>query len=270
MVVKYHDIKFFLVAIPLINALIYYLTYPVIRFDNWTYLTYTIDTVQGYIAWFVLRSIVIWLDKKMPYTTNPLRRILVQLLLTTTVCIGLIILMTIITAWIIKGHTDIISSFYSFDLLIIFAWLIIINGIYIGIYYVQANRHTEYLRQEEKKVRSGGFTVRSGKQNLLLAFDEIHGFAVESDYAILISREGKKYLLDQSLDKIEKALPEEKFFRVNRQYIFNRKILTGFERAENGKLNLQISNSAFFPDSVQISRIKAAAFKRWFSPNQNS
>ena len=269
MVVKYNDIKFFLVAIPLINALIYYLTYPVIRFDSHTYLTYTIDTVQGYIVWFVLRSIVIWLDKKMPYTINPLRRILVQVLLTTVACIGLIILMTILTAWIIRGHTRIIPSFYTFDLLIIFAWLLIINGIYIGIYYVQAFRHTEHLRQEEKKIRSGGFSVRTGKQNLLLAFDEISGFYVESDYAVLISREGKKYLLDQSLDKIEKSLPEEKFFRVNRQFIFNRKILTGFERAENGKLNVQLNDSGYFPASVQVSRIKAAAFKRWFSTDQN-
>jgi hypothetical protein len=269
MVVKYHDIKFFLVAIPLINALIYYLTYPVINFDNHTYLTYTIDTVQGYIVWFVLRSIVIWLDKKMPYTANPLRRIVVQLILTTSVCIGLIIIMTILSAWIIKGNTRIIPSFYTFDLLIIFAWLLIINGVYIGIYYVQAFRHTEHLRQEEKKLRSGGFTVRSGKQNLLLAFDEINGFYVESDYAVLISREGKKYLLDQSLDKIEKSLPEEKFFRVNRQFIFNRRILTGFERAENGKLNIRLSHSEYFQGDVQISRTKAAAFKRWFSADQN-
>jgi len=269
MVVKYHDIKFFLVAIPLINALIYYLTYPVIRFDKHTYLTYTIDTVQGYIAWFVLRSIIIWLDKKMPYPTNPLRRILVQVILTTSVCIGLIIIMTIITAWILRGNTRIIPSFYTFDLLIIFAWLLIINGIYIGIYYVQAYRHTEHLRQEEKKIRSGGFTVRSGKQNHQLAFDDINGFYVESDYAVLISRDGKKYLLDQSLDKIEKALPEEKFFRVNRQFIFNRTMVSGFERAENGKLNVQLSDSGNFPDTIQVSRIKAAAFKRWFTPDPN-
>lgn len=269
MVVKYYDIKFFLFAIPLINALIYYLTYPIIRFDKHTYLTYTIDTVQGYIAWFVLRSIVIWLDKKMPYSVNPLRRILVQILLTVTICIGLIILMTILTAWIIRGNTKIIPSFYTFDLLIIFGWLLIFNGIYIGMYYFQAWFQTEHLRQEEKKIRSGGFTVRSGKQNTVLDFDEINGFYVESDYAVLISRQGKKFLLDQSLDKIEKALPEEKFFRVNRQFIFNRNMVTGFERAENGKLNVQLSDSANFPESIQVSRIKAAAFKRWFSPDQN-
>ena len=100
-------------------------------------------------------------------------------------------------------------------------------------------------------------------------FDEINGFYVESDYAVLISRQGKKYLLDQSLDKIEKLLPEEKFFRVNRQFIFNRNLVSGFERAENGKLNVQLSDSGNFPDTIQVSRIKAAAFKRWFTTDQN-
>jgi len=268
MVVKYHDIKFFLVAIPFINALIYYLTYPVIRFDKHTYLTFTIDTIQGYIAWFAMRSIILWLDKKMPYSHNPLRRILLQILLTTVICLGLIVLMTILTAWIVRGSPRVITSFFTFDLLIIFGWFLILNGVYIGMYYYQLWKHSEHLRQEEKKIRSGGFPVRTGKQNIVLGFDEIYGFYVESEYAVLISRQGKKYLLDQSLDKIEKLLPEEKFFRVNRQFIFNRTMVNGFERAENGKLNVQLSDSGNFPGTIQVSRIKAAAFKRWFTPDQ--
>ncbi len=59
----YHpDIRIFLVAIPLISAFNYYLTYPNIHFNGYLLLTFTIDTLQGYLAWWAVRSIILKLD----------------------------------------------------------------------------------------------------------------------------------------------------------------------------------------------------------------
>src|SRR6186713_1921060 len=102
---KYNDIKFFLIAIAFISAFNYYLTYTNIRFNWFFFLTYTIDTVQGWLAWWAVRSIIIYLDKKLPYTDRPLKRILIQLVLTTTVGLLIIILLTELVSLIARGHT---------------------------------------------------------------------------------------------------------------------------------------------------------------------
>jgi len=74
--VRYNDVLFFLVLIPFINGLNYYLTYSNIQFTSHTLITFLIDTFEGYLAWWSLRSVIIYLDKKMPYEkktfkTNP-------------------------------------------------------------------------------------------------------------------------------------------------------------------------------------------------------
>jgi zinc transporter ZupT len=101
---KYNDIKFFLVAIAFISAFNYYLTYTNIRFNWFLVLTYTIDTVQGWLAWWAVRSIIIYLDKNLPYTDRPLKRILVQIVLTTTAGLLIIILLTELVSLIARGR----------------------------------------------------------------------------------------------------------------------------------------------------------------------
>jgi hypothetical protein len=265
---KYNDVKFFLIAVAFISAFNYYLTYSNIKFNGFLILTYTIDTIQGWLAWWAVRSIIIYLDKKMPYGDKPLKRILIQLLLTTVAGLLIIIFLTELVSWIARGRPAIIS-FYSFDIFIIVIWFFVINGIYIGMHYYSEWRYSEHRRQEEKKLRAGGFTVRHGKQNLLIAFNEIAGFYTEEGYSILLNRQGKKFFPDGSLDKIEKQLPEEWFFRLNRQFILHRNVVSGFKRLNDGKIEVLIKASETIPASIQVSRLKAAAFKDWFQPGEN-
>jgi hypothetical protein len=215
---KYHDIKFFLIAIVFINAFNYYLTYSNIHF-NWFFIfTFTMDTVQGWLAWWTMRCIIIYLDKKLPYADKPLKRIVIQLLLTIPIGLLVISLLTELVSWIVRGRS-VPVSFYLFDVFIISVWLLVINGIYIGMHYYGEWRLSEIRRQEEKKIRAGGYTVKHGKENRLIPFHDILGFYAEEGYIVLLTWDNKKYFPDRSLDKIEEALPEESFFRLNRQYI---------------------------------------------------
>ncbi len=260
---KYNDVKFFLVAIAFISAFNYYLTWTNIKFNWFLVFTYTIDTIQGWLAWWAVRSIIIYLDTKMPYGNHPLKRIFVQLLLTTTAGLLVIILLTELVSWIIRGRPA-LPNFYFFDIFIFIIWFFVINGIYIGMhYYNEWRRESERQRQEEKKLRSGGFTVKHGNQNLLFPFADILGFYSEDGYTILLTKENKKYFPDRSLDKIETSLPEELFFRLNRQYILQRKIITGFKRTGNGKIDVLINVQDNLPSSIAVSRTKAVSFKNW-------
>ncbi|TAL47554.1 MAG: LytTR family transcriptional regulator [Chitinophagaceae bacterium] len=265
---KYNDIKFFLIAIAFISAFNYYLTWSNIRFNWFLILTYIIDTVQGWLAWWAVRSIIIYLDKKLPYTQQPLKRILIQLLLTTVAGLLTIILLTELVSWIARGR-PVPINFYLFDVFIFIIWFFVINGIYIGMHYYAEWRQSEMQRQEEKKMRAGGFTVKHGNQNLLIPFGDILGFYVEDGYTILLTWQNKKYFPDKSLDKIEDSLPGEWFFRLNRQYIVHRKALTGFKRTGDGKIDVLVNAPEDFPKTIPVSRTRAVSFKNWFQPSEN-
>ncbi|MEP7373904.1 MAG: LytTR family DNA-binding domain-containing protein [Chitinophagaceae bacterium] len=264
---KYNDTKFFLIAIVFINAFNYYLTYSDVRF-NWFFIfTFTNDVVQGWLAWWTMRSIIIYLDKKLPYANKPLKRIGIQLLLAIPAGLLVISLLTELTSWLVKGRFA-PASFYLIDLFIISVWLLVINGIYICMHYYHEWKQSELLRQEDKKIRAGGYTVKHGKENRLILFQDILGFYAEEGYIVLLTWDNKKYFPDKSLDKIEEALPEELFFRLNRQYIVHRKALAGFKRTGDGKIDVQVNAVENFPKAIQVSRTRAVPFKNWFQPGE--
>jgi len=264
---KYHDIKFFLVAIIFINAFNYYLTYNNVRFNWYFIFTFCNDTVQGWIAWWAVRSIIIFLDQKMPYADNPLKRILAQLFLTSTAGLLIIIILTELASWIVKGRPA-VTSFYLYDIFIILIWFIVINGIYVGLHYYSEWRNSERKRQQEQKIRTGGYAVRQGKENLLVAFDDILSFYAEDGYIILLTWQNRKYFPEKSLDKIEEVLPAELFFRLNRQYIVHRHALSGFRRTGEGKIDVLTKAGDNFPKTIPVSRTRAVIFKNWFQPDE--
>lgn len=261
----YHpDLWVFLIAIPFISAFNYYLTYSNIQLNSFLLLRFTIDTLQGYVAWLLVRWIIFYLDQKIPYRLHFLRRIIIQLLSTTLVGLVFLALSTELLSILIKGETAPLH-FYSKDLVIISIWFFVINGFYIGIFFFRQWESAEAEKQSLKP-ETEGFPVRTGNQMILVKFSDIALFLVQEDYVQLISFSGKNYLLDLSLDKIEQKLSPLDFFRVNRQYIFSRQVVTGFKRMENGKLLVQLNIPTKSPEELTVSRTKAAAFKGWFLP----
>jgi DNA-binding LytR/AlgR family response regulator len=260
---KYNDTRFFLVAIALIAAFNYYLTYSNIRFGWFLVITYSIDTIEGWLAWWAVRSIIIYLDEKMPYEANPLKRIVIQTTVTTVTGLAIIIALTEMVSWIVRGRSALLN-FYTNDIFIFIIWFLVINGIYIGLHYYHQWKDLDHRREEEKKLRTGGFAVKLGKQDQVLPFEQIIGFYSDEGYTYAQGKDGKKYVIDRSLDKIESSLPNEMFFRVNRQFILNHTIVSGFKRVEDGKLELMVKATGNFPESIQVSRNKAAGFKKWY------
>lgn len=260
---NYHpDVRIFLIAIPLISAFNYYLTYPNIQLNGYLLLTFTIDTLQGYLAWWAVRSIILRLDVKLPYTSGLLKRLGIQLLLTSIAGMGIIILLTELVSWIARGKSAHIS-FYSMDIFIIFIWLLVINGVYTGIYFY---RQWQIAEAERKMAipKAGGIPVKSGNSTLLVPFEEIASCYVEGEYVKLVNTAGKSYFLDISLNNLEEKLPGNQFFRLNRQCMMHRHSIAGFRRLENGKLEVQLVPSISLPVETTISRTKAVAFKGWF------
>jgi hypothetical protein len=262
---KYNDIPLFLILIPLINALNYYLTYSTISLSWHTLVTYLIDTFTGYAAWLGIRFTILLLDKRLPYEPKPLKRILVQTALTTIAGLIIIIAETeIVNSF--ATNEPVPTSFYLFDIFIFAIWCLVVNGIYIGFHFYYEWKQAELLRKKDKEIRRDGFIVDQGKQSLSIPFTDIFSLSVEGEYVVLLTTTAKKYYISLSLDSCEQLLPEEWFFRLNRQFIVHRNAIKGFSRVENGKLSVFVFPGTIVPDAILVSRTKAANFKSWFAP----
>lgn len=261
----YPDIQIFLVLIPFISAFNYYLTYTTIQLNGYLALTYTLDTLQGYAAWLGVRYFIIYLDKKWSYEDNTVRRIIFQIVTTTILGLAIIALLTELVSFIARGRPAPLN-FYTIDLFIISIWFLVINGIYIGLYYYKKWQHANFLLEEKERIKSKGFFIKVGKKDTQLNFDDLAGFYVDGNYTTAYTFIGKKYYLDQSLNEIEGQLPSELFFRLNRQYLVHRHLISGFKRLKNGKINVLLNREDLLEAEIPVSRTKAPQFKSWFRP----
>jgi DNA-binding LytR/AlgR family response regulator len=261
---RYHpDVIIFLVLIPFISAFNYYLTYSNIQINWFLFLTFSIDTAQGYVAWWALRTYIIYLDKRVPFEEHTLRRIVLQQIGTMVIGLAVISLLTELVSWIAKGKPAPLS-FYTIDLFIISIWFFVVNGIYAGLHYYNQSQELEAIRNEENKIKTAGLMVRHGKHSLRVDFEDLVGLYVDGVFVVASDRDARRYYVDLSLDKVERKLPSSLFFRLNRQYIVHRQMVSGFTRAENKKIQVRLNNHQLFPPEVTVSRTKAAPFKAWF------
>jgi hypothetical protein len=258
------EVRIFLILIPLINVFNYYLTYNHISFNLHTFVTFTLDVLEGYAAWLAVHFIILYLDRKFPFTENVISRLILQLCVTLFTGMFIIIGLTTIIHYATYDE-PIPVSFFTYDIFIISVWFLVVNGIYVAMYFYNQWRNAEIKRVEENKIKTGRLHVKSGKQEFLLDFSEIAGFLVDGEYVICHTMSSKKYLLDQSMDKLEKGLPAVYFFRINRQLLLHRQAVSGFQKGDNGKLNVLLNPITSF-SPIAVSRTKAPAFKIWFQP----
>ncbi len=77
-------------------------------------------------------------------------------------------------------------------------------------------------------------------------------------YAVVDKTE---YVLDETMDEIEKRLPAQFFFRANRQFIIQKKYVSTAEIYFNNRLLVRLTVK--IPEEIIISREKTALFKNW-------
>lgn len=261
---KYNDLLLGAILIPVINTINYHLTYGHIRWDWYTAATYAIDTVSGYISWWIIRKIVIWLDRAWPYENGFVRRIAAQIGFTTFAVLAFTIGAT---EGVNALYTDepLPAKFYTYNLFIFFIWVLVINGIYTGLYFYNQWKETLQLRERDNAIRNRGFQVSRGNKVVSLPFEQVGALYVENGQSYLKTTTGELFVLDRSLNALESLLPTEHFFRVNRRYILNRNLISGYHKKPYGKLELELLASFELPENPGISRLTAPAFKSWLA-----
>ncbi len=117
------------------------------------------------------------------------------------------------------------------------------------------------LLQPVQKVYKNRFLVKIGERIQTIAIDEIGIFYSEDKVTFLMTKQGKKFIIDHTLDEVENLLDPELFFRLNRKYISSISAIKGVFTYSNSRLKIQLENSS--DNDILISREKMAAFKSW-------
>ncbi|AWI26316.1 LytTR family DNA-binding domain-containing protein [Flavobacterium pallidum] len=216
------DVRLFLVLIPVIKVIDYFMTFSEMVLDKWFFVAFTMNLIQGYVCLVPIRWIIKRIEKQysgLYFSKSALaKQLLFTFLATVAVC-----LIIPDGGWLITGkhYTDANGSSFIHDIIILFVWIVLVNFIYIGFHYYQTWKASEEKLRDERKLKTEGITIKIGDKNIKILLKEILGFYVENGATFIIHANFTTFIVDSSLDNLEQKLPGRYFFRVNRKFILH-------------------------------------------------
>jgi hypothetical protein len=272
--VKYNDKILFPVLIIIMSGINLFIVYPTALSERPVQFVRALtgDSIEVIICWLLMRKLILFFDQTMPYPGQIVKRIVLQLLTTISACVLLLILITIIVS-LLNGHSSLPTEFYTHHIWVYAIWLLCHNAIYVIMYM---NQWSKYLQAQsnmtaksepsfnDTPLHKRSLVIKLGNKSAIVDFDQIIYCTIESQTTLIYTHGGDCHLTDKSLDELETLLPEDLFFRANRQAIINRELITAIHRINNGKINVIINSKTNLSQPLVVSRTKASAFKAWF------
>jgi DNA-binding LytR/AlgR family response regulator len=114
---------------------------------------------------------------------------------------------------------------------------------------------------EKKTEYKSRFSIKVGQHLKFFSIDEIAFFYSENKGTYLHTDSGRDYLMDVTLENLEKELSPEKFFRINRRFIINLNSIQDIVHYSNSRLKIKLKD--FADENIIVSRERVKAFKEW-------
>ncbi len=105
------------------------------------------------------------------------------------------------------------------------------------------------------------FGVQYGAHLQSIPVEEIAYFYSQDKTTWLVTDSGEEFMYDQSLEKVEKQLNPEDFFRINRQFILSSKAIKDIVQYTNSRLKIILQPNA--QTDVIVARERVKNFKNW-------
>ena len=121
----------------------------------------------------------------------------------------------------------------------------------------------QYTQAEVPVPKKKRIMVSYGGKMMTIPLERAALFYAQDRAVYLATEEGKRYVVDETLEKIETWVDESQFFRVNRKYLININAVKEaiHYSARKLKLNLAIET----PDLVLVPTEKITRFKTWLN-----
>ena len=115
----------------------------------------------------------------------------------------------------------------------------------------------ESFRPREK------FLIRLNDRIVPVNVRDIAYFYSEAKNSYIVTRDGKSYVLDDSLDTIESGLDPKAFFRISRGAIIAENVIDSASKLLGGRLRLSLAPGIPSATDLTVSRARADAFLEW-------
>ncbi len=113
------------------------------------------------------------------------------------------------------------------------------------------------VEQEYKK----RFTTKIGQHIKIFMIDEVECFYSQNKATYAYTLDGKNYLIDTTLEQLEKELAPQTFFRVNRKFFVNINAIKDIISYTNSRLQLKLKH--YHAEEVIVARERVKDFKLW-------
>lgn len=107
------------------------------------------------------------------------------------------------------------------------------------------------------------FVVKIGDHIIIIGIDDIAYFTSRDKTSYIVTKEGKSYITDQSLDTIETLLNPKMFFRISRACITHINAIGSVSKHFSGRLRISLHPK--LDDDIFISRVRTNDFMRWIN-----
>lgn len=113
-----------------------------------------------------------------------------------------------------------------------------------------------------RKLFKSRFLIKLGSRMFFINTTEIACFFVSDKTVYVLNKEGIKYPIDFSLEKLQQILDPQYFFRINRYMICNAGFIKEIKKYINSRLKI-ILTAGNYSDEAVVSRERVYAFKKW-------
>ncbi len=106
------------------------------------------------------------------------------------------------------------------------------------------------------------FLAKVGQRLFFIPAADVAYFSADNKIVFLIDREGNRFVINSTMEKIESEVNPRDFFRLNRKIIIHADAIDQIKPFHNSRLKLQLKgiNNA---EEIIISRERVADFKQW-------
>ncbi|RLD51053.1 MAG: DNA-binding response regulator [Bacteroidetes bacterium] len=117
--------------------------------------------------------------------------------------------------------------------------------------------------QASKPEYTSRFLVNKGNSLIIIDVSDIAYFHAEDKMVFITTFDNKKYLINNTLDNLEKSLEPKSFFRTARQFLVTAKAIHKIHNYFNYKLKLDLQPQ---PETdVIVSKARVSDFKEWLT-----
>lgn len=131
-----------------------------------------------------------------------------------------------------------------------------------------ANPHPDYTKllaalQEEQPQAKKRFLVSAGMKIRSIKVEQVAVFYAANKATFLLTKEGKRYDINYTLEKLSQELNEEVFFRANRKCFVHFDNIKEVYPFSKSKLKLELFQQPGFDVYIPIERV--STFKKWLN-----